>query len=768
MPTLKFERRSIGIDHGGRVYFCAHPAESERCEGLIRDVLAISDCIACYDSDPTGTEDAEWQSLLADMQLFVVAVSRRFLTEVSRAKDVEVTLAQKLHIPILPILTEAVSLTEYNAVFPDIQYLDPLDESDAALPYAQKLERALGEVLQQSDTRAKIRDSFDLSFFLSYRKKDRRGAQRLLEKIHGYKQFRSVAIWYDEFLLPGEDFNRSIDEAMDKSSLFLLSVTPHMLEPTNYVLNVEFPAAVEKRLPIVAVETERTDRGDFSSKFDRAPTPIPLDEENALFSALSRVTDTAAQREPSPEQTYHLGLAYLGGIAVEVNRTLGVHLIREAADEGYLPALQKLIQMFRCGEGVARDYGEVIRLHRVICDRLFEAYQERTSGENLDAYLSAMIRLADEFRDMGNYDAARETLNKTRNDADYLRCARENADVGHTYMHIAVQRLAAVERLAGNTDEAILILKSNLPYFRFEAEQSGSRQDRRGLAVLLQELANLYAEKGNINKSEKYAGEAIALNEELVEEEDSSPLDRYNLAVNLFNKAIALSAEDDHRAAVEVCEQGTALLTQAMEHHESCALYIRFHILLGEQYEKMENAAEAKATFERAIDICEAPTTPQDIVILKLKAEAMRDVGRACLSLGDVYGARRNLRAADTLYEKLIGQYGERKLYHDRAATVFLDGQICQMQGLLPGARYNYEKCVEYMEAYNEERPDEKGLHILAYASFIIGSMNRAEPDVPALQRAFTIWNELAAGENGQKYARHRDEVAAILVRFMF
>ena len=182
MPPLEFCRRRLTSDHGGRVFFCSHPADISERKVLVNDVLDLSDCIACFDSDPLGAENVEWRSMISDMQLFVILVSRRFLSEPSRAKDVELSLARELHIPILPILVESVPLREYNCVFPDIQYLDPQDKSDAALPYKQKLERALNEVLQDSFTRSKIRDSFDYSFFLSYRKKDRRNAQTLLEK----------------------------------------------------------------------------------------------------------------------------------------------------------------------------------------------------------------------------------------------------------------------------------------------------------------------------------------------------------------------------------------------------------------------------------------------------------------------------------------------------------------------------------------------------------------------------------------------------------
>ena len=769
MPTPEFHRRPLAYDHSGRVFFCSHPSDMSKCKALIDDVLALSDCIACFDCDPSGAENAEWKAMLSDMQLFVVAVSPRFLNEPSRAKDTELPLAKELHIPILPVLTEPVCLAEYNRVFPDIQYLDPGDESDAALPYTQKLERALGEVLQNSFTRAKIRDSFGISFFLSYRKKDRRGAQRLLDKIHSRENFQSVAIWYDEFLLPGEDFNHSIEEAMSRSSLFLMSVTPHMLEPTNYVLDVEFPAAVEKQMQIVAVETQSTNQNDFSDKFKEAPPLIPLEDENRLFEALKEITDTPAlQKENTPEHTYYLGLAYLNGISVEVNRPLGVGLIKEAAQKGCALALEKLIHMYRCGDGVKRNYTEVIRLRERQIDLFYAAFATLNSAENLEAYLCALIDLAEEYKNLGDCNAARRVLNKTKTEADRLRGLRHLNGVGALYTRIVIGRLAAVERLAGNIDEAIMILKSNLPFFRFEFEESGSDVDRRGLAVLLQELANLYAEKGNTAKSEKFASEALSLHEELVKGANASALDRYNLGVNLFNKCLSLFEEGAHEQAIKTCYRAIETVSAAMDHRESYSLYVRLHLLLGEGYEKLKNANGAKAAYAKAIDVCESPATPQDIVTLRLKAEALTALGEANVSECNLIKARQYLRAADELYDELISQFGEKKLYRARAKIAFIDAQVCYTQTLYTGAAYNYEKCIEYMEKYTEEAPEAKDLHVLALASYLLGNMNRTSPDVPLLQKAFTIWSELAAKENGEQYAKHRDEVAAVLVRHMF
>ena len=66
----------------------------------------------------------------------------------------------------------------------------------------------------------KVRAAFDAYIFLSYRKKDRRYANELMKLIHSHPQCRDIAIWYDEFLTPGENFRVNIEKILKTSKLF--------------------------------------------------------------------------------------------------------------------------------------------------------------------------------------------------------------------------------------------------------------------------------------------------------------------------------------------------------------------------------------------------------------------------------------------------------------------------------------------------------------------------------------------------------------------
>ena len=89
--------------------------------------------------------------------------------------------------------------------------------------------------------------------------------------IHENEAYRDIAIWYDEFLVPGEGFNEAIKAAFEKSSLFAMAVTPHLEEDGNYVMRVEYPMArdrQEKDKNYEIVPVEMYDRGGDEEKKD--------------------------------------------------------------------------------------------------------------------------------------------------------------------------------------------------------------------------------------------------------------------------------------------------------------------------------------------------------------------------------------------------------------------------------------------------------------------------------------------------------------------
>lgn len=181
------------------------------------------------------------------------------MENIGRTVSIELEYAKEHCIPVLPIVEETVSEEDYREVFGTIQYLYEQACDVTTLSFEEKLEKYLHSVLVSNEVMMQIKEEFEGQIFLSYRKKDRQYAQELMKLIHSVDFTRDLSIWYDENIKLGERFDEEIMEAIVKSQLFALCVTPNLVKEPNYVLSTELPKAFEMEMPVVAVEMQKTD-----------------------------------------------------------------------------------------------------------------------------------------------------------------------------------------------------------------------------------------------------------------------------------------------------------------------------------------------------------------------------------------------------------------------------------------------------------------------------------------------------------------------------
>ncbi len=216
--ALHYKTRGNGSPQGKpRVYFCCHAEDfSKFFESISDEILQLQNCAIWYKDGEIPQE-----KLLPDlrqMQLFVMPVTSRLLRTENEALSVEFQFAMEQHIPVLPLMQESGLSDLFNQRCGDLQFLDKHQTDSTAISYGEKLKRYLASVLIGDELAEKIRAAFDAYVFLSYRKKDRQYAQELMRLIHKNDFARDIALWYDEFLTPGEDFNESIRAALEKAS----------------------------------------------------------------------------------------------------------------------------------------------------------------------------------------------------------------------------------------------------------------------------------------------------------------------------------------------------------------------------------------------------------------------------------------------------------------------------------------------------------------------------------------------------------------------
>lgn len=432
--------------HKPKVFFTCHPDDYGMALPLIsEDILRHSNCVIWYsDEDSIFESQEEAEALLEDMQLLTVAVTDRFLSRPNEAKDVILPLALSSHIPVLPIMLETGLEWRFNEVCAEVQLVNRYVSDPTATPYDDVLKTFLNSVLVSDELAQKVRSAFDAYVFLSYRKKDRRHAKRLMRMIHENKEFRDIAIWYDEYLVPGEDFNNAIKDAFNKSSLFALAVTQNLLEEGNYVKEVEYKIArtryqeahpekpeleTDDKFEIVPVELykndendpkkddPRVDRDELKRDYEDIPEVTDEDEKervnDAFISALERIGKKA--NDGTSTHRFFIGIAYLCGIDVEPNFDRALELLTSAAEDKEEPcyeATEKLVDMYINGEGVAPNAYEARKWQTRLMEQYKAEYEKNYSPDEHRGfgtkYFKAMLKLSDLYRQASNIEKAIE------------------------------------------------------------------------------------------------------------------------------------------------------------------------------------------------------------------------------------------------------------------------------------------------------------------------------------------------------------------------
>lgn len=399
-----------------RVYFTCHPDDFNKYfKKICEDIFRTHDCAIYYTEDMT--ENIAEQDIEIDIgsnNLLVIPVTYKLLATPNRAMDVDFPYAKKTGIPILPIMMEYGIDELYSRAdrFGELQYLKPLSNDDSEICYSDKLKKYLESTLISAEMANRIRAAFDAYIFLSYRKKDRQYANELMKLIHRNPECRDIAIWYDEFLTPGESFKDNIEKMMSDSKLFALLVTPNLLEEPfgkpNYVMEEEYPTAKNMGLPIVPAEMKNTDKDALGLKFKDIPNCIDPYQEQAfsdlLLTSLSKIA--RSENNNAPEHNFLIGLAYYEGIDVEVDRKRGLDLITKAADADLLEAVMWLYNMYygKC------DYYKAITFAKKIVQIKTEEF-----GESHLETLREMVHLALDYATIGEWKKEFDLFEKIYN-----------------------------------------------------------------------------------------------------------------------------------------------------------------------------------------------------------------------------------------------------------------------------------------------------------------------------------------------------------------
>jgi len=510
MIKLKYKTRENTSPQGKpRVYFCCHPEDfSKYFETVANEVLEKQNCTIWYVDEDTSRDD-EFFGDLKQMQLFVMPVTTNLLCSPNVALYSEFKFAVENHIPVLPLMQENGLEKLFNEKCGDLQFLDKHNVDSTAIGYDEKLQKYLETVLIGDELAEKIRAAFDAYVFLSYRKKDRRYAQELMRLIHKNEFCRDIAIWYDEFLTPGENFNDSIKKALQKSGLFVLTVTPNLINEQNYIMTTEYPMARQEGKPVLPAELVPTDRGILSEKYADIPDPTnaynDVELSEALLDSIKRMN--IKENDISPEHNFFIGLAYLGGVDVEVDYERAIDLIGKAADSGLLEAIKKLVTIYHKGIGVKKDVLTAIKWQLKALSSL--------SLKNEENYADVIL-LGELYQEVGNYKEAKKLyallagLGATSlQGLYYVAVALYKA--GNIEVETSMENskgLVVSEMEPGTYENALMLYNESLERFEKIAASGTSVLD--DINVVYLHFAKLYCRLGEFAKARRFMAQIFS------------------------------------------------------------------------------------------------------------------------------------------------------------------------------------------------------------------------------------------------------------------
>lgn len=803
---IQFKTRGDSTNQGKpRVYFCCHPDDFDMYfEPVRNEILDKQNCAVYFYDNASSIPEQERETDLLSMQLFVIPVTTNLLTKPSIAMDKDFPLALKNKIPVLPLIQERGLEGLFARKFGDMQYLDKTQRDTTAISYEEKLEKHLSDILLGDEMTKKIKNEFDAYIFLSYRKADRKCAQELMRLIHKNKYYRDVAIWYDEFLTIGEDYRENIKETLQNSGLFVLVVTPNLLLPgsfggVNYVMKEEYPTAKKTDVNILPVEMEKTNRSELEKLYPDIPLCVdPNNDDMMRRFLISAIWDMGVREiDNSAEHSFLIGLAYLGGIDVEVDRERAVTLIEDAANCGLAEAMEKLVSMYHTGEGVERNYEEAIKWQGKLVGYWKKQYK-KTKDKNesvlytnddgtvedvAELYINASLVYANYLSESGyiilstfHYDMLKKSCEEIYNDSGMHKYKSLIGDIYYSH--------ARELEIAGRFSESLKWYIKSLEVRQALLTEDSSMKTRLDLCRNYSSVGNIFYMSGNTDKASLYYIERDKILKELVGETNVVEASiRREVAISSSNMGDVLSkvgvlnkAKEFYEASLDIFEKIAEEIQTIEAKRDLASCYVRLGRITAN-----DNISDAKDFLEESLRIREELAYETNTILDR------RDMSDSYYWLGVIL-EKQDMKKALDYYEdscKISNELLEEALRTDWVAVKRdLARAYMRIGALMEKAKkyddkrtYFYKAARLYRDAgflTHEEQDYVKVAICYFQAAMVIEAVDETEDNRPILkanvnkellQKSYEVWSELTNWyPNNRKYKEEKDKVQKILM----
>ena len=355
-----------------KIYFCCSPKDFEKYfERISNDIWSIKNVSIFHDENvESGEYNKEWYTRLSSMQMFVGIITSSFFENDCRARE-EFKFAIDNGIPVVPIFAEFGIERIFDEKFENLHGISlyslkskEVENSNKNVfgqngrdinDYKNILKKRIENLLLGEELLKKIREEKYVYIFVSYRKKDFQKAIEYMQCIHDIEGCDEVAFWFDDYLIPGENFENAIENKLKESNAVGLVVTPSLLElnaenQKNYVAQIEYPMAKEEDKMILPIEMIKTNLEQLQGQFDGLDRVYLTTDKEEIEHLVKNIMEEEIRG--TSEHDFLIGMAYLKGIDREINKEKAVKKIKEAAQAHNREAMKQLVSMLRQGDGV--------------------------------------------------------------------------------------------------------------------------------------------------------------------------------------------------------------------------------------------------------------------------------------------------------------------------------------------------------------------------------------------------------------------------------
>lgn len=390
------------------ILILCHPEQNDYYLPLLKKYIwAENSNVTIWQINSTSFDAVQALEEIALMDAVICIISELFISGHNMMAEYIMPELLSKENNILPLLMEKCVEKDFENKYGHIHYERWTGNTEQK---KEKISKFLGTVKQKKSKQSYAFDMisesmincFSQSFFISYRKIDGKYIDILRNKIHDDISLVDTQLWYDAYLMAGENYDASLRNVMDNCNAIILVVTPNLLlDSNNYVERVEVPYARKNGIPIIPILMEDANLKKIGERYGISKI-YKLDDYSKFSDVLAEAGVPVQQVDSYPAHLYKLGLEYRDGKTVERNIKIACELFRQASEYGLSQAFERLIEI-KTGEYEHHIIKAEEDARMSLSDSIFLDVIRESSGESDED--SMVKKCIEELRNVNCYES---------------------------------------------------------------------------------------------------------------------------------------------------------------------------------------------------------------------------------------------------------------------------------------------------------------------------------------------------------------------------